>query len=462
MLVVTLPSSAARHPLRFVQKVQEMGAQVLEIRGDITPLVEPFNCPLPILVSPRGSMKLEVIAQLQPSYIDLEVDEEMPALKGPAIIRSYHHHELTPSFDKLKEIAETLIEQKGEIIKIATTIREYSDLITLDRLQKSLPNNQQNIILGMGDKAHLSRMTSPWRNAFTYTYLDGTDKAATGQLPLSVYRKMTINQEKKKGKSALPYMFGTIGAQQVTASLSPLIHNTLYSLHEYNGVFSIFPTQDFDEAWDALTQLGVNGFSITAPWKRKVIDRLSRLDFLADRLQSVNTAIKEGDEWVGYNTDMHGLIAGYPFLSECKRIAIIGSGGVVPAVIGACEDRNKGCRVEVFARNAAALAELADLHQIHTFPLDRLHAAEFDCVICTVTEDIPVVLPKTNWGHHAIDLRYGKKTKFLMTAADRGYICHDGLPMLIEQALKQFEIMTSISATQEDKERVEEVIKFKK
>ena len=57
--------------------------------------------------------------------------------------------------------------------------------------------------------------------------------------------------------------------------------------------------------------------------------------------------------------------AGYPFLSECKRIAIIGSGGVVPAVIGACEDRNKGCRVEVFARNAAALAELADLHQIH-------------------------------------------------------------------------------------------------
>ena len=48
-----------------------------------------------------------------------------------------------------------------------------------------------------------------------YVHLfDGTDKAATGQLPLSVYRKMTINQKRKRKISIKHTCLETIGVRK--------------------------------------------------------------------------------------------------------------------------------------------------------------------------------------------------------------------------------------------------------
>ena len=48
-----------------------------------------------------------------------------------------------------------------------------------------------------------------------------------------------------------------------------------------------------------------------------------------------------------------------------------------------------------------------------------------------------------------------------MTAADRGYICHDGLLMLIEQALKQFENYDEYQRNAEDKKEWKKLLNLK-
>ena len=128
---------------------------------------------------------------------------------GTKLIISYHNYDRTPALSVLKKIVQKMCTgtgircpcrwDVGEIwaIKIATKIVEYEDLLVhcdlqdwmkLFRSRKPWLWATKQIVLGMGDMAHYSRITSPMRNALTYTFLAGTDAAAPGQLPLSMYK----------------------------------------------------------------------------------------------------------------------------------------------------------------------------------------------------------------------------------------------------------------------------------
>lgn len=443
MFVVTLPLSAIHHPARYTERAKKAGAHILEIRGDLTPSVEPFPSPLPLLLSPRGT-SIDRLAALRPTYLDLALHEDAGGMEVPHLIRSLHDYTGTPSAKELQRRARELIDAGASIIKIATTITEYRDLVTLREVQRSLPEGTQSIVLGMGEKAYLSRILSPVHNVLTYACLQHGDESAAGQLSLSTYM---LSAHCKN-----PRIFGLIGGPQIQQSKSPLIHGTLFARHGIDALYSLFPADDCEEAFSALSEMRVQGFSITAPWKRAILDRMNRLDAQAERLQSVNTILREGDEWVGYTTDIAGITGGYPFLAECEKIAIVGSGGVVPAVIAACEDLHGGCRITVFARSATARSELEERFEVATRPLEELLHCEAQAIICALSDDVPVFLPETHHHIHAIDLRYGKKTKFLKSAASKGYTVHDGLPMLMHQALAQFELFTGITPDQADEQ----------
>lgn len=442
MLVVTLPSSAAKHPLAYAKKAKAAGAHVLEIRGDTTPDVAAFDSPLPLLLSPRGNNSiLRTFPNI--AYVDLEFGEEINLPRNAALIRSAHDYKGTPDLAELKKIAADLQESKPAILKIATTINSYKDLEALDALHRALPAKQKRIILGMGPKAHLSRMLSPLRNALTYTYLEDGDEAAPGQVPLSLY---ALTKHCKK-----PLLMGITGGAHIsTSSLSPLIHNTLMHADGIDGIFSLFPTDDFDDAWNNFINLGVTRFSVTAPWKKDVIAKLDTLDLLAEKLGSVNTAVaatKNATQWTGYNTDMIGFRDAYKVLKGACTIAICGSGGVVPAVIHACRTLSDGT-ITLYARNKVEREAIAKRFTIESKPLPSTSLPEYEAVIWTISTDLPITLPKTTKRGIAIDLRYGKPTGFLTEAKAKGYETHDGLAMLMLQAFKQFEYFTGKAPSQ--------------
>lgn len=439
MFVVTLPAKASSDPRAYAIWAKEAGADILEVRGDLTPRVQPFDSPLPILVSPRGT-GAALIDAVQPTYLDLERGEEVPIPSSATVIRSFHDCERTTPVRELQKIADALIAEGADIVKIATLIRSYGDIATLQALHDLLAPTQKRVILGMGERAHLARMLSPIRNALTYTYLKEGEQAAPGQVPLSVYGLTSHCRH--------PKIFGLLGGPACLRSLSPLLLNTLFSLNGVDAIYSLFPTEDLQDFWDAVPELGIGGFAVTTPWKREVVSLLDRLESTAKVLNSVNLVVREGQKWIGHNVDVDGITGGYPFLRGLGCVAIIGSGGVVPAVIEACRRKGVG-EIRIYARNAEARSVIGGQFSVPTSDLSELPSAQVDVLVCAISEDIDVQLPEAQPGAHAIDLRYSVITNFLTRARSKGYEVHNGLPMLLAQVPLHFRLFTGITPTAE-------------
>lgn len=443
MFVVTLPASARKNPAAFARQAKRAGADLLEIRGDLTPSLKPFTSALPILLSPRG----HEIPDVRAAFIDLEMSEIRLASFKPAgtrLILSFHDHEKTPPLERLKAIVSRMRKEKPWAVKIATFVRTYDDLAILFALQDSLKRSGvRSVVLGMGEKAHLSRVTSPLRNLFTYATVDEAEASVPGQLPLSFYALT-------KGRKS-PKLFGIIGGPQIVFSKSPLIHNALFQRHKIDALYSPFPSEHFAPSIRALSKVGVVGFSVTAPFKRDAFTLASEREATATKLGVINTLLRSGKGWSGCNTDWVGIAEGYPELRRARRIAILGAGGAVPSAILAVRSLNPKAEVTVYARDTAkAEKSLARLDVPVKYISDSRNASA-DVVLCAISEDRTLSFPSpASSSAVAIDLRYGRPTRFLVAAAKAGYRTRDGVPMLVHQALKQFTYFTGISPSPSD------------
>ncbi len=112
-------------------------------------------------------------------------------------------------------------------------------------------------------------------------------------------------------------------------TLSPNIHERLFKLSgkEANYVKMEIPPEELASKHDELSKLG--GFNITIPHKVPIIEYCDRLDEGAARYGSVN-CLKNGDEKVGYNTDVLGFTKSIELMgaSLASKVLLIGCGGV--------------------------------------------------------------------------------------------------------------------------------------
>ena len=447
MFIVTLPKAAANNPSAFAKKARNAGANILEIRGDLTPNVKKFSSVLPLLISPRGT-GTKLLRVFQPTYLDLEVHElaKVSVPKGAKLILSVHEYKKTPGLSDLQKIVQKMCSLKPWMIKVATTVNSYKDLKALIDLKCELQKEKiGSTVMGMGPKAHLTRLLSPFSQRFTYASLDGFESSASGQLPLSLYSLVTpaINLMKKEQRP--PKMYGIFGGPHITASLSPMVHNALFKKYKINAIYSCFPSENFSDAQFILSTLNSSGLSVTAPFKKDAFMHSVLRDPLAMKLGVANTIVKTHAGLAAFNTDVAGMAHGYPFLKRCKRIAILGAGGAVPSAIEAIRLVNPGSQITVFARDPKKAARL----HVTVRPLREVSSYESDAVICAISDDILLPLSKMKKKSPAIDLRY-RKTKFLVSAQKKGFTVYDGSAMLIHQALKQFEHFTGKRTSSSD------------
>lgn len=451
MIIVTLPKSAEKNPRSFARDARKNDVDVLEIRADLTPAVVAFDAPLPILFSPRGK-GLKSVPRLSPAFIDLDVSElalrkNLP--EGAKLIASFHDHEGTPDLKKLKAVVAKLCAVRPWAVKIAVTVTSYEDLLTLRALREHI-DHPRTTILGMGPMAHLTRVLSPLENHLTYASL-GAEASAPGQLSVAFH---TLLKNRNK-----PQIYGILGGPQITASLSPLIHNALFLKHGIDALYSCFPSTDFTASIKALEQLGLAGLSVTAPFKRDAFEFARTNDAVATSLGVTNTLVKSGKGWSGFNTDIVGIEKGYPLIAKAAKIAVLGAGGAVPSVISAVRTVNAKAEITVFVRDPKKAAESLGVSGFTIQPLENIKKASADLVICAVSEDVRLPLPKSvGTSATAIDLRYGKPTNFIKDARSQGFHVHDGTAMLIHQALKQFEYFTGKKSVPDDAAHLAKVI----
>lgn len=259
-------------------------------------------------------------------------------------------------------------------------------------------------------------------------------------------------------------LLGVIG-HPVEHSLSPVMHNAALAKLGLDYVYLPFPIspENLATAIAGFASIGIFGFSITIPHKQAILPLLSTISPIAQVIGAVNTVTREGDTWVGTNTDVEGFIAPlqttYHQDWSQKKAVILGNGGAARAVVAGCIQLGLA-EIHVVGRNWQKLqafrqswqnSPFADQFQIHEWTElpNLLHQANLLVNTTPIgmyphINDSPLSRQEISYlPQEAIvyDLIYiPKPSKFLHLAETQGAIIIDGLEMLVQQGAAALKI----------------------
>jgi shikimate dehydrogenase len=259
-------------------------------------------------------------------------------------------------------------------------------------------------------------------------------------------------------------LLGVIG-HPVEHSLSPVMHNAALAKLGLDYVYLPFPIspENLATAIAGFASIGIVGFSITIPHKQTILPLLSTISPIAQVIGAVNTVTREGDTWVGTNTDVEGFIAPlqttYHQDWSQKKAVILGNGGAARAVVAGCIQLGLA-EIHVVGRNWQKLqafrqswqnSPFADQFQIHEWTElpNLLHQANLLVNTTPIgmyphINDSPLSRQEISYlPQEAIvyDLIYiPKPSKFLHLAETQGAIIIDGLEMLVQQGAAALKI----------------------
>ncbi|MBD2391524.1 shikimate dehydrogenase [Aphanizomenon flos-aquae NRERC-008] len=259
-------------------------------------------------------------------------------------------------------------------------------------------------------------------------------------------------------------LLGVIG-HPVEHSLSPVMHNAALAKLGLDYVYLPFPIspENLATAIAGFASIGIVGFSITIPHKQAILPLLSTISPIAQVIGAVNTVTRQGDTWVGTNTDVEGFIAPlqttYHQDWSQKKAVILGNGGAARAVVAGCIQLGLA-EIHVVGRNWQKLqafrqswqnSPFADQFQIHEWTElpNLLHQANLLVNTTPIgmyphINDSPLSSQEISYlPQEAIvyDLIYiPKPSKFLHLAETQGAIIIDGLEMLVQQGAAALKI----------------------
>ena len=445
-------------------------ADILELRLD---LIESSNLnillsssTLPVIVTNRskhdggqfkGSDEIRVQSlrdalKAGADYVDIEVSTPREYLQpfleesDPAkIILSYHDFSHTP--EDFNPLYETMCEMPGEIVKIVTYARDLSDNLKMFELLKRAKSEKQKLIgLCMGDLGEISRILSPLFGGYlTFGSLETGQESAPGQIPAKTLKDIyRVNAERSDFK-----IYGVIG-NPVSKSLGYLVHNRAFQEKGSPDIYISFLVDNVEKFFNSFKDF-FNGLSVTMPAKEQIMPLLGRVDETAKKIGAVNTVVKEGTDWVGYNTDCSGAISALEACTSLqdKNVLILGSGGTAKAIGYGVKE--KGGKLTVtYNKNkerGESLAKELDCELVHardagTRAIDVLINCSPVGMSPNVTES-PFLARDFKEGMVVFDSVYNPlETRLLREAKAAGCTVIPGYELFINQAARQFELWT--------------------
>lgn len=261
-------------------------------------------------------------------------------------------------------------------------------------------------------------------------------------------------------------LVGLIG-HPIKQTYSPFIHNLAFDLNKLDYFYLPFdvPASNLRNAIKGIVALGIAGFNVTIPHKVNIMQLLNNISDEAAAVGAVNTVVNELGKLSGYNTDVYGILKtleNYKSTITGQEVSIIGSGGGARAVIYTLIRYFKPSKINVINRTgqkAEALKsyfsekmkfdeikcfELFPSNLVETFQQSRLIVNATSVGMSPETDDTTISLDKSfNKEQVVYDLVYNPiKTKFLSIASKQGAQIINGIPTLINQASKSFELWT--------------------
>jgi 3-dehydroquinate dehydratase/shikimate dehydrogenase len=378
---------------------------------------------------------------------------------GRGLVLSWHELEGTP--EDLDGLYARMAARRPDVIKIAVTARSVADLGRVlgfagrhagrvGPAERPAAGRPALVAIAMGPLGVASRILGGRYGApFTFASPSPGREAAPGQLTaaalLGVYRARDIGPETR--------IYGLVGTD-VLRSLSPAVHNAAFAAAGIDARYVPLQAESLEAFFEALPSLGLSGFSVTRPYKTKVLERLASVAPEAARAGSVNTvAVCEGG-LAGSSTDGEGVLVPLRKRTalEGRRVAIVGAGGAARAAAFALV--NAGARVTVLARRSEQSAQVAAATGCSAAPLAAAARLEWEVLVNATpvgsgSAQGALPVPESVLGRGAVvfDMVYEpRETPLLAAARSRGCTTIEGVEMLVAQAAVQFETWTGAAA----------------
>lgn len=305
--VVTLPPDA--HPVQFAWRARHAGADLLEVRTDVTATeveLAPVVRALPVLVAERG-----LVAPLEWAQSASLLDADRGSL------RSFHADRPMTTAEALahwRDIAEGV---QVKHVEPLGSLREAPRLFETQRALQERFGAHRVTVLATGPLALPFRALLAEQNALDYLALEPTWSAALGQRLLAD----AVRAHRRATKQGLTERLGILG--------SPLAHSRSPRLHvQPFDRIELPPDVDLAEVLGALRP-HYRGFAVTNPFKKAAATAAN-----ATR-DAVNTLVRDDAGWSAFNTDREGAAAALSVLVErasSKQVTVLGDGGVTGAL----------------------------------------------------------------------------------------------------------------------------------
>lgn len=260
----------------------------------------------------------------------------------------------------------------------------------------------------------------------------------------------------------LKQLYGVIG-DPISHSMSPDMHNDAFTdqeLEAYYNAFHVLPSH-LEEAVKGMKALGVRGFNVTVPHKTAIIPLLDQVDQLAAAIGAVNTVKYEDGQFIGYNTDGLGFVAGlkeelHDSLAE-KKTLIIGAGGAARGIYYSLVKEGVH-EIDIANRTVSRAQQIIEENPYEATSISlsiqsaEEHLHEYDLIINTTSigmkpkvDEMPLSLQYLRSDAFVSDIIYNPlETKFLSEAKKKGASIQNGLPMFIHQGALAFHIWTGL------------------
>ena len=260
-------------------------------------------------------------------------------------------------------------------------------------------------------------------------------------------------------------------------SLSPLIHN--YWINKYELGLEYKKMEVERESLPSLIEnvrdKKITGLNITLPYKKDIISYIDEVSYSAKDIGAINTVFLRGNKVYGENTDGIGFTRALEkktkFNFSNKSIYILGAGGASYGIISELIGKNVA---KIYVTNRTKQKTIQLIKHFKTKNKEiKLEFVEWKDL--APNSDVDLIINTTSFGMKDnecikinmnnlrdtlifVDIIYSpKETELLKLFKKEGFVCMNGLNMLIEQAAVSFELWFNISLNNKDIEEVKKI-----
>jgi len=339
----------------------------------------------------------------------------------------------------------------ADILKIVTYARDITNNLALFNLiYRSKKDGKKLIALCMGERGEISRVLSPLLGGFlTFGSLETGKETAPGQITAANLKDIYRISDKRSSFK----IYGVIG-NPVYKSMGYLIHNRAFKEIGTSDIYVPFLVDNVEKFFKNFSPY-FEGLSVTMPFKEDVVALMDKVEETAKKIGAVNTVVRDGQGWKGYNTDCLGALKALEKHVDLngKNVLIVGAGGTAKAIGYGVSER--GAKITVtYNRNKEKGVQLAKELGAKVINIQNAGEEVIDVLInCSPVgmtpnlEETPISSRYLREEMIVFDCVYNPaETRLLREAKAVGCVTISGVELFVNQAVGQLELWTQQKA----------------